>query len=246
MKTLGRVLIGLVVCASFSLILMRVFWMQPFNIPAGSMIPTVLIGDNILVSKTAYGYSRYSFPFGKNINYFSGRMWGKEPKLGDVAVFRSVAEPGTDFIKRVVGLPGDRIQIKKGILHINSVPCPLEPAGEFETVNNDGTILKAPQFIEMLPNGLKHSIVKQIPFGEGRYDNTAYFDVPPGHYFMLGDNRDASNDSRVQGLIGYIPLENLVGRASFVFFTTGSHASLLEPENWSLKADYNRIGQGIH
>jgi len=227
-------------------ILIRTIWLQPFHIPSGSMIPTLLIGDNLFVSKTAYGYSRYSIPFGGDINYFSGRIWGAEPKLGEIAVFRSVIEPDTDFIKRVIGLPGDRIQMKEGILHINDVPCPVEPHGEFSTVNDDGTVLRAAQYIETLPNGLKHLIIKQVPFGAGTYDNTPVYNVPAGHYFMMGDNRDGSNDSRAQAVVGYIPFEYLVGRASFIFFSTGGHIALWEIWKWPLTAHYNRIFQGIH
>lgn len=227
-------------------VIIRTVWLQPFHIPSGSMIPTLLIGDNLFVSKTAYGYSRYSIPFGGKFNYFSGRIWSAEPKLGDVAVFRSVVEPDTDYIKRVIGLPGDRIQMKGGILHINDVPCPVEPAGEFKTVNDDQTVLKAAQYTETLPNGLKHLIIMQGPFGSGTYDNTPVYEVPAGHYFMMGDNRHGSNDSRAQQVVGYIPLENFVGRASFIFFSTGGHIALWEIWMWPFTAHYSRIGQGIH
>lgn len=227
-------------------VIIRTVWMQPFHIPSGSMIPTLLIGDNLFVSKTAYGYSRYSIPFGGNINYFSGRIWSADPKLGEVAVFRSVIEPDTDFIKRVVGVPGDRIQMKEGILYINDVPCPIEPAGEFETVNDDGTVFKSPRYMETLPNGLKHPIIKKHPFGEARMDNTPVYEVPAGHFFMMGDNRDGSNDSRFQEVVAYIPLENFVGRASFIFFSTGGHIALWELWKWPFTAHYSRIGQVIH
>lgn len=228
-------------------VLIRTVWLQPFHIPSGSMIPTLLIGDNLFVSKTAYGYSRYSIPFGGNINYFSGRIWGAEPKLGEIAVFRSAVESNTDdFIKRVIGLPGDRIQMKEGILHINDVPCPVEPHGEFETVNDDETVFKAAQYIETLPNGLKHLIIKQVPFGAGTYDNTPVYEVPAGHFFMMGDNRDGSNDSRAQGIVGYIPLENFVGRASFIFFSTGGKIALWEVWKWPFTAHYDRIFQSIN
>lgn len=227
-------------------VLIRTVWLQPFHIPSGSMIPTLLIGDNLFVSKTAYGYSRYSIHFGGNINYFSGRIWGAEPKLGEVAVFRPVVDPSQDFIKRVVGLPGDRVQMREGILYINDVACPVEPQGDYTTVDDDGTVLKAAQYIETLPNGIKHIIMKQVPFGEGTYDNTPVYHVPEGHYFMVGDNRDGSNDSRAQGIVGYIPYENLVGRASFIFFSTGGHIALWEVWRWPFTAIYSRIFKGIH
>lgn len=227
-------------------ILIRTLWLQPFHIPSGSMIPTLLIGDNLFVSKTAYGYSRYSIPFGGDINYFTGRIWSADPKVGEIAVFRSVVNPDTDYIKRVIGVPGDRIQMKEGILHINDVPCPLEPHGAYEAVNDDGSILKAAQYIETLPNGVKHLIIKQLPFGEAHYDNTPVYTVPEGHFFMMGDNRDGSEDSRSQKVIGYIPRENLVGRASFIFFSTGGHTALWEVWKWPFTAHYSRIFQGIH
>lgn len=227
-------------------VLIRTLWLQPFHIPSGSMIPTLLIGDNLFVSKTAYGYSRFSIPFGADFHYFSGRIWGAEPKTGEVAVFRSVVEPGTDYIKRVIGLPGDRIQMKKGLLYINDVLCPVEPNGDAQIVDDDGSILKVPQYIETLPNGLKHIIIKKIPFGEGTYDNTPVYHVPDGHYFMMGDNRDGSNDSRAQGVIGYIPFDYLVGRASFIFFSTGGHIALWEVWKWPFTANYSRILNGIH
>jgi signal peptidase I len=227
-------------------VLIRTLWLQPFHIPSGSMIPTLLIGDNLFVSKTAYGYSRYSIPFGAYINYFPGRIWGAEPKLGEVAVFRSPVDSDTDFIKRVIGVPGDRVQMKEGILHINDVPCPVEPHGEYVTVDDDKAVFKSPQYIETLPNGLKHLIIKKEPFGQSTYDNTPVYVVPQGHYFMMGDNRDGSNDSRAQGVVGYIPYENLVGRASFIFFSTGGHIALWEIWKWPLTAHYDRILKGIH
>ncbi|EKE09629.1 MAG: hypothetical protein ACD_16C00130G0034 [uncultured bacterium] len=227
-------------------VLIRTLWLQPFHIPSGSMISTLLIGDNIFVSKTAYGYSRYSIPFGAYINYFSGRIWSEEPKRGDVAVFRSVVDPDTDFVKRVIGLPGDRVQMKEGLLYINDVLCPVEPNGEAEAVDDNGQLFKAAQYIETLPNGLKHVIIKQVPFGEGVYDNTPVYHVPSGHFFMMGDNRDGSNDSRAQGVVGYIPLDHFIGHASFIFFSTGGKIALWEIWRWPFTAYYSRILNGIH
>jgi signal peptidase I len=233
MKKLGIIVGGILASVIIIALSAIPIWLKPYHIPAGSMIPTLLIGDNLFVLKTAY------------VPFFGGSE-GEKPKLGEVAVFRSVVEPDTDFIKRVVGLPGDRIQMKKGILYINDAPCPVEPAGEFETLNDDGMILKGPQYTETLPNGLKHLILKQVPFGEARYDNTLVFTVPADHYFVMGDNRDGSNDSRVQGLIGYIPLENFVGRASFIYFSTGGHSRIWEFWEWPSTAHYNRIFQCVH
>lgn len=226
-------------------VLIRTFWFQPFHIPSGSMFPTFLIGDNLFVSKTAYGYSRYSIPFGRYINYFSGRIWSSLPQRGDISVFHSDVDPDSDFIKRIVGLPGDTIQMKDGLLYINDTLCPLEPAGEIEIINDDDTVMKAPQFIETLPNNRKHLIIKQFSFGQGTYDNTPPYHVPLGHYFMLGDNRDGSNDSRAQQVVGYIPYENLIGPPSFIFFSTGGHIALWEIWKWPFRALYGRIGKVV-
>ncbi len=234
---------------SFAIVLavvIRTLWLQPFHIPSGSMIPTLLIGDNLFVSKPAYGYSRFSIPFGGVIDYFSGRIWPSDPKLGEIAVFRSVVEPDTDYIKRVVGLPGDRIQMKEGILYINDEKCPVEPDGEATYVDDSGETLSSPKYIETLPNGLKHTILKKEPFGKGTYDDTPVYTVPEGHYFMMGDNRDGSSDSRAQGVIGYIPFEYLVGRASFIFFSTGGPIALYEIWKWPFTANYSRIFKPIN
>ncbi|MFN7710533.1 MAG: signal peptidase I [Holosporales bacterium] len=198
-------------------ILARTFLYAPFVIPSGSMKPTLLIGDFLLVSKFSYGYTHFSIPFSPKI--FEGRIFAEEPKLGDVVVFRAPSRPDTDFIKRLVGLPGDRIQVKEGVLYINDVPCPLEPAGEFTDVDEDGVPFTIARYIETLPNGLKHMILKSQRFGEGRLDNTQVFIVPEGHYFLMGDNRDNSEDSRVLRTMGYIPFENLIGRAEVIFLS---------------------------
>lgn len=228
MKTFGKVLGYTFAGFILIVILVRTFWLHSFYIGSEVMSPTILRGENLFVSKPAYGYSRYSFPLGREINYFSGRIWEKKPKLGDIAAFYSVAELNVAFIKRVVGLPGDRVQMKEGILYINDVPCPVEPDGEFQLIAYDGTILKTNQYIETLPNGLKHLIIKQVPFGKAKYDNTPVYTVPEGHYFMMDDNRDKSNDSRAQALIGYIPFENLLGRASFISSSPERHISFWE------------------
>lgn len=224
----------------------RSFIFEPFNIPSGSMIPTLLIGDYIVVSKPTYGYSRYSFPFGSKFDYFDGRFWAEEPKVGQVAVFRPVYRDDTDFIKRVVGTPGDKVQMRKGILYINDIECTLEPIEDFETVNDNGSILKAKQFIETLPSGLKHRIIKQVPFGQGSYDNTPVYEVPEGHFFMVGDNRDGSDDSRGQKIVGYIPYENFIGEAQFIFFSTGGHTAIWEVWKWLFTAHYSRMFKGVH
>jgi signal peptidase I len=222
----------------------RVFFYQPFNIPSGSMKETLLIGDYLFVSKLSYGYSKYSFPFSPNL--FSGRIFGAEPKRGDVAVFKLPRDSSTDYIKRVIGLPGDEIQMKNGQLFINGAAVPKVPAGEFVT-NEDGERERhIPVFEETLPNGVKYKVLDSDP--NGPYDNTGVYKVPPGEYFMMGDNRDNSTDSRVQSThygVGFVPYENFVGRAEIIFFS----AAVDEPDalrwwapwTWPFDIRWNRF-----
>ncbi|MBN9247564.1 MAG: signal peptidase I [Hyphomicrobium sp.] len=192
----------------------RVFFYQPFNIPSGSMKETLLIGDYLFVSKLSYGYSKFSFPFSPNL--FEGRIFGAEPKRGDVAVFKLPRDNSTDYIKRVIGLPGDEIQMKNGQLFINGQAIPKVAAGEFTTFE-DGHERTIPVFEEMLPNGVKYKVLDSDP--NGPYDNTGVYKVPEGHYFMMGDNRDNSTDSRVRSAVGFVPYENFIGRAEIIFFS---------------------------
>jgi signal peptidase I len=193
----------------------RIFFYQPFNIPSGSMKETLLIGDYLFVSKLSYGYSKYSFPFSPDL--FSGRIFAAEPKRGDVAVFKLPRDNSTDYIKRVIGLPGDEVQMRGGVLYINGQAVPKVPAGAFVTGEDGGPPQRIPVFEETLPNGVKYKVLDSEP--DGPYDNTAPYKVPEGHYFMMGDNRDNSTDSRVRGAVGYVPLENFIGRAEIIFFS---------------------------
>ena len=188
---------------------------EPFNIPSGSMKETLLIGDYLFVSKFSYGYSRFSFPFSPDL--FSGRIWGAEPTRGDVAVFKLPRDNSTDYIKRVIGLPGDEIQMKNGQLFINGQAVPKVPAGEFVTREDGVAQRHIPVFEETLPNGVKYKVLDSDP--DGPYDNTGVYKVPPGHYFMMGDNRDNSTDSRVRSAVGFVPFENFIGRAEIIFFS---------------------------
>jgi signal peptidase I len=201
----------------FSPILFRTFLFQPFNIPARSMIPTLLVGDYLFVSKYAYGYSHYSLPFSPRL--FSGRIFGSAPLRGDVVVFRLPKDDSVDYIKRVVGLPGDRIQVKQGQLYINGTPVARERltdfVGEEPCGSADGARTK--RWRETLPNGVSYETLDCVD--NGFYDNTNVYTVPDGHFFMLGDNRDNSTDSRVLSAVGYVPLENIVGRAGLIFFS---------------------------
>jgi signal peptidase I len=174
-------------------IVIRTFAYEPFNIPSGSMIPTLLEGDYLFVSKMAYGYSRFSFPGG--LVPVEGRIWEGEPTRGEVAVFRPTREPETDFIKRVIGLPGERIQVRQGILHINDVAVERQRIEDYVDPDSPGKP-PVPQYLETLPGGVTHRIIEAIGDSGSEADNTPVYVVPAGHYFMMGDNRDGSNDSR--------------------------------------------------
>jgi len=206
--------VKVIVQALLIALVFRTFLFHPFNIPSGSMEPTLLIGDYLFVSKFSYGYGRYSFPF-VDVSAIDGRIWDGAPERGDIVVFRPPREPQTDYIKRVVGLPGDRIQMREGALYINDVAVQREPLGEWE---GDGPFSAAQQYRETLPNGVTYMTLDARENGAG--DNTRVFEVPPDHYFLMGDNRDNSQDSRfLDGPVGFVPAENLVGRADVIFFS---------------------------
>ena len=219
----------------------RVFLYQPFNIPSGSMIPTLLVGDYLFVSKFSYGYSKHSFPWSPNL--FSGRFLSSEPERGDVAVFKLPRDNTTDYIKRVVGLPGDRIQMIRGVLHINGKAVEMRRVEDFvgppSTCNvlRNGNITVA-RYIETLPNGVQHELLDCRPGAEGA-DDTSVFEVPPAHYFMMGDNRDNSADSRFD--VGYVPRENLIGRADIMFFSIADTASFFAPWRWPFEIRWARF-----
>jgi signal peptidase I len=193
----------------------RIFLFQPFSIPSGAMKPTMLIGDYFFVSKYAYGYSHFSLPFSPPV--FAGRIFAGEPQRGDVVVFRLPKDPSTDYIKRVVGLPGDRIQMIGGLLHINGTPVKRERIEDFIDDENTDAPERVRQWRETLPNGVSHQTLDLED--NGFLDNTQEFVVPAGHYFMMGDNRDNSTDSRVLSQVGYVPFENIVGRAEIIYFS---------------------------
>jgi signal peptidase I len=179
------------------------------------MKSTLLVGDYIFVSKFDYGYTHYSVPFSPDI--FSGRIFGREPNRGDVVVFRLPRDDTTDYIKRAIGLPGDRIRVKDGLLYINDKPVERERLSDFvgEDPCGSAAVARVKRWKETLPNGVSYETLDCVD--NGFYDNTIIYTVPPQHYFMMGDNRDNSTDSRVLSQVGYIPFENLIGRARMMF-----------------------------
>jgi signal peptidase I len=211
------VLVPLAIAVVLSPLLIRTFLFQPFNIPAGSMKPTLFVGDYIFVSKYSYGYNRYSFPFSPPLALISGRVFASDPERGDVVVFRLPKDPSIDYVKRVIGLPGDRIQMINGVLHINGTPVKREQIGDFVETDDNGREVHIKQWRETLPNGVSHPTLDMIE--NGFYDNTKEYRVPAGHYFMMGDNRDNSSDSRVENQVGYVPVENLIGRVQILFWS---------------------------
>ena len=194
---------------------------EPFNIPSGSMIPTLLVGDYLFVSKYSYGYSRYSFPFG--MAPFDGRIFETPPERGDVAVFRQPQNESVAFIKRIVGLPGDRIQVVNGTLRINDVAVNRDRKG-FATASDGYNVIRFVVYQETLPNGKSYLIQERSD--DDLLDNTNVFLVPEGHYFMMGDNRDNSRDSRTTS-VGMVPAENLIGRAERLFFSHNNTAKFM-------------------
>jgi signal peptidase I len=242
METVKTVFWALVIAGIF-----RTLFFQPFWIPSGSMKDTLLIGDFLFVNKMAYGYSRYSCPFG--LCPISGRILFSEPERGDVVVFRHPVN-GSDFIKRLIGLPGDTVQVKGGVIFLNGVEVPQVPDGQFEEVFErqgpmgqfprcengpvgEGGACISSRFRETLPptetfpQGRTHDVLNIDT--NGGADDTAVFTVPPGHYFFMGDNRDNSMDSRfgqTQGGVGFVPAENLIGRADRIMFSSAGRSML--------------------
>jgi len=239
---------------------LRSFIVAPFSIPSGSMLPTIYVGDYLMVAKWPYGYSRYCFPFG--IPSFKGRILGNLPERGDVVVFRPPGEK-IDFIKRVIALPGDTVEVRDGMLVLNGTPIPRQSMGNVGVPISDNSPCRVvppatrmigttadgdpaclyPAYTETLPGGRTYVVLDQID--DPRIDDMPAVRVPDGHLFLMGDNRDDSLDSRfapVEGGIGFVPVENLVGRAMIMFWSTDGSASYWKPWTWFSALRSDRIG----
>lgn len=249
-NTIGETVRTVVYAVVFAMVV-RTFIYEPFNIPSGSMMPTLLVGDYLFVSKFSYGYSRHSLPLSPPL--FKGRLFESQPERGDVAVFKLPTNNETDYIKRIIGLPGDRIQILSGVLHINGEPVKRRRISDF-TGDRPGEG-SAIQYLETLPGGRIHKII-ETQGDRSRWDDTDIYKVPKGHYFAMGDNRDGSLDSRViyrnanspenpEIPVGFVPAENLVGRAEFLFYSTNGKARIWEVWKWPVTVRYGRLFNGI-
>ena len=241
--------------------ILRSFIFAPFSIPSESMLPRLLIGDYLFVTKWNYGYSRWSLPYG--FPPIPGRLFAHDPSRGDVVVFRSPGPDDHDVIKRVIGLPGDTIQMRRGQVILNGTPVPKQRVADFVfplsanfdeqkcgatfvDVDAKGTpICRYPQFRETLPNGKSYMVLDQADIPQA--DDTGVYTVPAGDVFLMGDNRDDSADSRFPAPIGmgYIPMEQIEGKAVVTFFSTNGNARWFNPVSWFTAARWNRIGEGF-
>ncbi len=217
----------------------RVLAFQPFTIPSASMEPTLFQGDYILVSKFAYGYSRYSLPFSPPV--LQGRVLARDPQRGDVVVFKLPRDTRIDYIKRLIGLPGDRIQMRGGVVYLNGKAVPREELAPVTELSAFGYPHQVERYKETLPNG--KSYVTYSYGSDGQVDNTGVYEVPAGHYFFMGDNRDDSQDSRFPEAVGvgYVPFENLVGKADIILLSWNDKATLFKPWTWFVDARPSRF-----
>jgi signal peptidase I len=241
-------------------LILRSFIFAPFSIPSESMLPRLLIGDYLFVSKWSYGYSRWSLPGG--VPLIPGRIFGSTPTRGDVVVFRAPEVLDHDVIKRVIGLPGETVQMRQGTLYLNGTAIPKARIADFTiplTANFDAEkcgapfvdvadgvqICRYPRYRETLPGGRSYSVLDQAQLPDR--DDTGVYTVPAGHIFVMGDNRDDSGDSRFPAPsgMGYVPLENVEGKAVVSFFSTDGNAEWLKPWTWVSAARWERIGEGF-
>jgi signal peptidase I len=232
-------IIKTVVYALLIALVIRIFLFQPFTIPSASMEPTLFQGDYIIVSKYAYGYSRHSIPFSPPL--FKGRLFDRTPHRGDIVVFKLPRDGHTDYIKRLIGLPGDRIQMKGGVVWLNGQPLPRQELAPGVETNPTGFSHPVQRFRETMPEGKSYVTNDYGP--DGDVDNTDVYVVPPKSYFMMGDNRDNSQDSRYPEAIGvgYVPEENLVGRADIILLSWDDKASIFKPWTWFLNVRLSRF-----
>jgi signal peptidase I len=228
--------IRLLIHAGIIALVIRTFLFQPVNIPSGSMKATLLVGDYLFVSKYSYGYSQFSFPLSPPL--FSGRIFGSHPERGDIVVFRLPADTSTDYIKRVIGLPGERIQMIDGVLHINGQPTKRERIEDYIDTDEGRRTARVRRWRETLPNGVSYTTL-DLPYNL-QSDNTEVFTVPADHYFMMGDNRHNSTDSRFPQ-VGTVPFENLVGRAQIIFFSVIEGERAWEIWRWPWTVRWSRL-----
>jgi signal peptidase I len=230
-----------IVYAALIAVVIRTFLFEPFFIPSGSMVPTLLTGDYVFVEKFAYGYTHFSFPFSPPL--FSGRIPAWAPKRGDVVVFRLPRDTSQDYVKRVIGLPGDTVQVTQGQLYVNGAPVSEHDDGLYPS-DDSGLQPPVEQFTETLPGGKVHSILRQTSSLDPRWDsanNTQLYTVPPGDMFMMGDNRDNSEDSRYLDDVGYVPIENALGPATIIFFSIDLEDPWWAFWDWPFEIRWNRM-----
>jgi signal peptidase I len=229
--------IRLLIHAGIIALVIRTFLFQPFNIPSGSMKATLLVGDYLVVSKYSYGYSHYSLPLSPPL--FSGRILDfNKPSRGDIVVFRLPKDDSTDYIKRVIGLPGDRIQMIDGVLNINGIPVKRERVQDFIDIDENHRATRVRQWRETLPNGVSYTTL-DLPYNL-QSDHTEVYHVPADHYFMMGDNRHNSTDSRFPQ-VGYVPFQNIVGRAQIIFFSVMDGDRAWEVWRWPWSVRWSRL-----
>ncbi len=228
-----------ILTAVFLALLIRSFLFEPYNIPSSSMVPTLLVGDYLFISKYPYGYSKHSFPY--SIPFIpKDRIMGKQPQRGDVVIFKEPTHNRTDYIKRVIGLPGDTIEMRGGRLYINGTVVP-RTFKAYEDWTTEQGLMHYTRYEETLPNGVVHDIYELSD--TMRYDDVGPFTILPNHYFMMGDNRDNSADSRA---FGQVPFQNLEGRAEFIFYSTNGGGYFFQFWKWPDMLRFNRFFTGIH
>ena len=229
----------LLIAGSIAIFFRSIFF-EPFNIPSGSMIPSLLVGDYLFVSKYSYGYSKYSFPFG--VVPITDRIFEKSPRRGDIIVFRKPGDETIDYIKRLVALPNDTVQVKNGVLYINKKMVERTKSNVGVMKNNFGDEKIFTQYKETFDGLNFHEIIEASD--QDLFDDTIEFKVPDNHFFFMGDNRDNSRDSRSPE-VGFVPKRNLIGKAQIIFFSHNSSASIFEFWKWHKAIRFSRIGKAI-